>query len=112
MTIAGITRPESREDGVDFMSFSVCSYVLETHFDENSLAVGAFAAARKGIFVACSAGNDGPHGFTVLNGPSLDHNHSRRGQLIKIMLTATRKSYIQKTCWSLGFLYTLARGIE
>ncbi|CAK9140977.1 unnamed protein product [Ilex paraguariensis] len=100
-----------QRDGVDFMSFSVCSYVLETHFDENPLAVGAFAATRKGIFVACSAGNDGPHGFTVLNGPpwittigagTNDQDYADR----------YRKIIYSEDLLALGFLYTLARGIE
>ncbi|XVE66820.1 hypothetical protein DITRI_Ditri08aG0110300 [Diplodiscus trichospermus] len=54
------------EDGVDVMSLSLGFF--ETPFDENPIAVGAFAALKKGIFVSCSAGNNGPHAYTILNG--------------------------------------------
>ncbi|KAA3462942.1 subtilisin-like protease SBT1.7 [Gossypium australe] len=54
------------EDGVDVMSLSLG--FIETPFDENPIAVGAFAALKKGIFVSCSAGNNGPHAYTILNG--------------------------------------------
>ncbi|KAF2321121.1 hypothetical protein GH714_034153 [Hevea brasiliensis] len=54
------------EDGVDIMSLSLG--FIETPFFENPIAIGAFAALKKGIFVTCSAGNAGPHGYTMLNG--------------------------------------------
>ncbi|XVF67569.1 hypothetical protein PTKIN_Ptkin10aG0131400 [Pterospermum kingtungense] len=54
------------EDGVDVMSLSLG--FIETLFDENPIAIGAFAALKKGIFVSCSAGNNGPHAYTILNG--------------------------------------------
>ncbi|XP_012078965.1 subtilisin-like protease SBT1.7 [Jatropha curcas] len=54
------------EDGVDIMSLSLGFF--ETPFFKNPIAIGAFAALRKGIFVTCSAGNGGPHGYTMLNG--------------------------------------------
>lgn len=54
------------EDGVDIMSLSLG--FIETPFFENPIAIGAFAALKKGIFVTCSAGNSGPHGYTMLNG--------------------------------------------
>ncbi|KAI9182817.1 hypothetical protein LWI28_029166 [Acer negundo] len=53
-------------DGVDVMSLSLG--FIETTFDENPIAIGAFAALKKGIFVSCSAGNSGPHAYTILNG--------------------------------------------
>ena len=56
------------EDGVDVMSLSLSLGFSETPFDENPIAVGAFAALKKGIFVSCSAGNNGPHVYTILNG--------------------------------------------
>ncbi|KAH1072265.1 hypothetical protein J1N35_024593 [Gossypium stocksii] len=54
------------EDGVDVLSLSLG--FIETPFDENPIAIGAFAALKKGIFVSCSAGNNGPHAYTILNG--------------------------------------------
>lgn len=54
------------EDGVDVMSLSLG--FIETLFEENPIAIGAFAALKKGIFVSCSAGNNGPHAYTILNG--------------------------------------------
>ncbi|MBA0688030.1 hypothetical protein Goari_005841, partial [Gossypium aridum] len=53
------------EDGVDVLSLSLGFF--ETPFDENPIAIGAFAALKKGIFVSCSAGNNGPHAYTILN---------------------------------------------
>ncbi|XP_052179744.1 subtilisin-like protease SBT1.7 [Diospyros lotus] len=63
-TLAGMD--QAMADGVDIMSLSLG--FSETLFDENPIAVGAFAAMEKGIFVACSAGNAGPHGYTIHNG--------------------------------------------
>ncbi|KAF2321118.1 hypothetical protein GH714_034089 [Hevea brasiliensis] len=54
------------EDGVDIMSLSLG--FKETPFFKNPIAIGAFAALKKGIFVTCSAGNSGPHGYTIFNG--------------------------------------------
>ncbi|WCJ17724.1 Subtilisin-like protease [Euphorbia peplus] len=54
------------EDGVDIMSLSLG--FPETPFFENPIAVGAFAALKRGIFVICGAGNDGPDRYTMLNG--------------------------------------------
>uniref|UniRef100_A0A0E0KQS4 Subtilisin-like protease n=1 Tax=Oryza punctata TaxID=4537 RepID=A0A0E0KQS4_ORYPU len=53
-------------DGVDVMSLSLG--FPETSYDTNVIAIGAFAAMRRGIFVTCSAGNDGSDSYTVLNG--------------------------------------------
>ncbi|KAL5216378.1 hypothetical protein ABZP36_007779 [Zizania latifolia] len=53
-------------DGVDVMSLSLG--FPETSYDTNVIAIGAFAAMQKGIFVTCSAGNDGSDGYTILNG--------------------------------------------
>jgi subtilisin family serine protease len=53
-------------DGVDVMSLSLG--FPETSYDTNVIAIGAFAAMQKGVFVACSAGNDGSDGYTVMNG--------------------------------------------
>ncbi|KAM0873334.1 hypothetical protein ACQ4PT_038133 [Festuca glaucescens] len=53
-------------DGVDVMSLSLG--FPENSYDTNVIAIGAFAAMQKGIFVTCSAGNDGPEGYTIMNG--------------------------------------------
>ncbi|WVZ85656.1 hypothetical protein U9M48_032553 [Paspalum notatum var. saurae] len=53
-------------DGVDVMSLSIG--FPETSYDTNVIAIGAFAAMEKGVFVTCSAGNDGPYGYSILNG--------------------------------------------
>ncbi|XP_072970663.1 subtilisin-like protease SBT3 [Typha angustifolia] len=53
-------------DGVDVMSLSLG--FPETDYYSNVIALGAFAAMEKGIFVACSAGNRGSDGYTVSNG--------------------------------------------
>ncbi|KAF9602788.1 hypothetical protein IFM89_031557 [Coptis chinensis] len=63
-TLAGID--QAIEDGVDLMSLSLG--FPETTFDGNPIAVGSFAAMEKGIFVSCSAGNSGPHAYTMFNG--------------------------------------------
>ncbi|ERN08668.1 hypothetical protein AMTR_s00017p00215540 [Amborella trichopoda] len=54
------------EDGVDIMSLSLG--FPQTPFFDNVIALGAFAAIERGIFVSCSAGNRGPHPYTVING--------------------------------------------
>ncbi|RWV90576.1 hypothetical protein GW17_00047207 [Ensete ventricosum] len=45
-------------DGVDVISISIGGF--STRFDEDLLAIGAFGAVNKGIFVSCAAGNSGP----------------------------------------------------
>ncbi|KAK3018571.1 hypothetical protein RJ639_004296 [Escallonia herrerae] len=63
-TLAGMD--QAIEDGVDLMSLSLG--FIETLFFNNPIALRAFAAMEKGIFVSCSAGNAGPHPYTMLNG--------------------------------------------
>ncbi|KAL8264717.1 hypothetical protein R6Q59_022847 [Mikania micrantha] len=63
-TLAGMD--QAIEDGVDLMSLSLG--FIETKFFQNPIAIGAFAAMEKGIFVSCSAGNAGPHSYTITNG--------------------------------------------
>uniref|UniRef100_A0A0A9ENK8 Uncharacterized protein n=1 Tax=Arundo donax TaxID=35708 RepID=A0A0A9ENK8_ARUDO len=53
-------------DGVDVLSLSLG--FPETSYDTNVIAIGAFAAMQKGVFVTCSAGNDGSDGYTIMNG--------------------------------------------
>ncbi|KAK7842207.1 subtilisin-like protease sbt4.15 [Quercus suber] len=52
-------------DGVDLISISIGG--RSSNYFENSIAVGAFHAMKKGILTACSAGNDGPSFYTVEN---------------------------------------------
>jgi subtilisin family serine protease len=52
-------------DNVDVISLSVGGGVVPYYLD--SIAIGAFAAMKKGIFVASSAGNAGPGPLTVAN---------------------------------------------
>ncbi|KAK6263006.1 hypothetical protein QUC31_008822 [Theobroma cacao] len=53
------------EDGVDVLSLSLGGGSVP--FFEDSIAVGAFTAIQKGIFVSCSAGNEGPLYGTLSN---------------------------------------------
>jgi subtilisin family serine protease len=52
-------------DGVDILSISLGG--KSQPFDEDVIAMGAFSAMRKGIFVSCSAGNSGPRPRTIQN---------------------------------------------
>ncbi|XP_076940939.1 subtilisin-like protease SBT4.15 [Bidens hawaiensis] len=52
-------------DGVDVITVSIGGHPRQ--FFQDSLAIGAFHVMKKGIFVACSAGNEGPHQLTVKN---------------------------------------------
>ncbi|XP_052179537.1 subtilisin-like protease SBT3 [Diospyros lotus] len=54
-TLAGID--QAIDDGVDLISLSLG--FPDSPFYKNPIALGAFAAMEKGIFVACSAGNSG-----------------------------------------------------
>uniref|UniRef100_A0A6J0PB25 Subtilisin-like protease SBT1.2 n=1 Tax=Elaeis guineensis var. tenera TaxID=51953 RepID=A0A6J0PB25_ELAGV len=52
-------------DGVDVLSLSLGGYSLP--FFNDGIAIGAFRAVEKGIFVSCAAGNEGPFNGTVSN---------------------------------------------
>ncbi|KAJ8511735.1 hypothetical protein OPV22_002169 [Ensete ventricosum] len=52
-------------DGADVLSLSLGGPSLP--FDEDTIAVGAFGAIEKGVFVSCAAGNSGPVSSTLSN---------------------------------------------
>ncbi|XP_073135146.1 subtilisin-like protease [Henckelia pumila] len=54
------------EDGVDILSISLGTELVQ--FYQDVIALGAFSAMKKGIFVSCSGGNSGPEKFSVANG--------------------------------------------
>ncbi|KAL6010747.1 hypothetical protein ACLOJK_001189 [Asimina triloba] len=55
-------------DGVDLISVSLgLPTDREIPYNENVIALGAFAAMEKGIFVSCACGNSGPDAYTVFN---------------------------------------------
>ncbi|KAF9660886.1 hypothetical protein SADUNF_Sadunf19G0010300 [Salix dunnii] len=53
------------EDGVDVLSLSLGGPSIP--FYEDSIAIGAFGAIQKGVFVSCAAGNSGPYNRTLSN---------------------------------------------
>ncbi|MQL72917.1 hypothetical protein Taro_005278 [Colocasia esculenta] len=53
-------------DGVDVMSLSLAGEPEPLH--SNMIAVIAFGVIKKGVFISCAAGNDGPDEKSVTNG--------------------------------------------
>ncbi|XP_047946915.1 subtilisin-like protease [Salvia hispanica] len=53
------------EDGVDVISLSVG--LGQDPFAFNAISLGAYGAVKKGVFVSCSAGNNGPSHGTLSN---------------------------------------------
>ncbi|XP_074273225.1 subtilisin-like protease SBT1.7 [Silene latifolia] len=53
------------DDGVDILSMSIGGSI--TDYSRDIVAVGAFTAMTKGVFVSCSAGNAGPDSGTLSN---------------------------------------------
>ncbi|CAA0817216.1 Subtilase family protein [Striga hermonthica] len=62
-TLAGIDA--AIEDGVNLLSISLGG--MFKPFYESVIAMGSFAAAKKGILTSVAAGNDGPSASTVVN---------------------------------------------
>ncbi|XP_049400014.1 subtilisin-like protease [Solanum stenotomum] len=55
-------------DGVDVISVSIGFEHYRPPLYDDTIAIGAYRAMEKGIFVSCSAGNSGPGSGTVANG--------------------------------------------
>ncbi|TKY68426.1 CO(2)-response secreted protease [Spatholobus suberectus] len=56
------------KDGVDIISISIgLSSLFQSDFLSDPIAIGAFHAEQMGVMVVCSAGNDGPDPYTVVN---------------------------------------------
>ncbi|KAI9173903.1 hypothetical protein LWI28_008485 [Acer negundo] len=61
----GIGSAPAIDDGADVLSLSLGGGSAPFYAD--SIAMGAFSATQKGIFVSCSAGNEGPSYGTLSN---------------------------------------------
>ena len=55
-------------DGVDVISISIgMSSLFQPDYLNDPIAIGAFHAEQMGVMVICSAGNDGPDPYTIVN---------------------------------------------
>lgn len=58
-------------DGVDIVSFSIGGFdptaIQVTEFADDVMAISAYNAVKRGVFVSAAAGNDGPNPWTVEN---------------------------------------------
>jgi subtilisin family serine protease len=56
------------KDGVDIISISIgLSSLMQSDYLNDPIAIAAFHAEQRGVMVVCSAGNDGPDPYTVVN---------------------------------------------
>lgn len=56
------------KDGVDIISVSIgMSFLEQSDFLKDPIAIGAFHAEQMGVMVVCSGGNEGPDPFTIIN---------------------------------------------
>lgn len=58
---------QSVSDGVHVISLSVGASGKAPQYDRDSIAIGAFGAAKHGVLVSCSSGNSGPNPYTAVN---------------------------------------------
>ncbi|XP_058079017.1 subtilisin-like protease SBT1.8 [Magnolia sinica] len=97
-------------DGVDLMSLSLGLPGL-LPYDEHVIALGAFAAMERGIFVSCSAGNSGPQAYTIYNGApwittvaaaTIDRDYAASITLGDDITTVQRKSFYPESTYISG----------
>ncbi|EEF36839.1 Xylem serine proteinase 1 precursor, putative [Ricinus communis] len=56
------------KDGVDVISISIgLSSIFQSDYLNDPIAIGAFHAQQMGVMIICSAGNDGPDPYTIVN---------------------------------------------
>ena len=56
------------KDGVDIISISIgMNSLFQSDYLTDPIAIGAFHAEQMGVLVVCSAGNEGPDPYTIVN---------------------------------------------